>query len=585
MATSFVESESLLAIDVGTVTTRAAMFDVVENQYRYIGAGEAPTTAGAPFHHLAEGVRLAIDHLQHITGRRLIGANEELILPSTADGAGADTFAATLSAGGPLRVVLVGLLESASLESAKRLAETVPSIILQKIYLTDRRGQDGRLDAILHARPELIIISGGTEKGASRSVLKMIEAVSLACYLMPEDQRPLILFVGNQALHEEVKARLGEIAPLKFAPNIRPRLDVERLNEAMPALAEVYVQLRSQKIPGVSELNHWARGQILPSPSAFGRIVRFLSKAQGGEKGVLGVDVGGGSTNIALAKEGELCLRVYPELGVSEIDINLLGEKLLPEILFWLHSGLSASEVREYLYNRSLQPIAIPYSPEELAVEYAILRVILRHAMQRFLRENPLRSMHAAEARLPWVEPVIISGRLATSNSDLPRLTLALLDGLQPEGLTTLILDNNMIMPALGAAASLNPLLSVQVLNSNAFLHLGTIIAPVGKARWGSPALRIKMTYDSGREIKREIKMGSLEMVPLPRGQSAKLQLQPLNKLDIGMGAPGRGGSVRVVGGAFGVIVDARGRPMGFPKEIKSRKEMAQQWLWNLGGE
>ncbi len=585
MATSIVETESLLVMDVGSVTTRAAMFDVVETQYRFIGCGEARTTAGAPFHHLGEGVRMAIDRLQSITGRRLVGANEELILPSTADGAGADAFAATLSAGEPLRVVLVGLLESASLESAQRLAETVPCSILQKIHLTDHRGQDGRLDAILSARPELIIVAGGTEKGATRSVLKMVEAVGLACLLMPEDQRPVVLFAGNQALQKELQSLLNGIVNLKLAPNIRPSLESERVEEAQPTLAELYVQLRREKIPGVAELSHWARGQILPSSTAFGRVIRFLSKTQSGDKGVLGVDVGGGATTVALANNGDLLLSVAPELGICSTHTALTDEKLLSEIAFWLHAEYSLQQLNEYLHNRNLHPFALPFSPEELAIEYAILRVILRHAMLKFLRETPASGVATRDGQLPYVEPVIVSGRFATSNSNLPRLTMTLLDGLQPEGLTTLILDNNVIMPSLGAAAAINPLLTVQVLNSNAFQHLGTIIAPSGKARWGSPALRVKMTYESGREIKREIKMGSLEVLPLPRGASAKLQLQPLNRLDIGMGAPGRGGSVRVVGGAFGVIVDARGRPLSFPKDVKSRREVVKQWLWNLGGE
>ena len=47
MPTSIVEGNSLLAIDIGAVNTRAAYFDVVESGYRFIGMGQSPTTSGA----------------------------------------------------------------------------------------------------------------------------------------------------------------------------------------------------------------------------------------------------------------------------------------------------------------------------------------------------------------------------------------------------------------------------------------------------------------------------------------------------------------------------------------------------------
>jgi hypothetical protein len=150
---------------------------------------------------------------------------------------------------------------------------------------------------------------------------------------------------------------------------------------------------------------------------------------------------------------------------------------------------------------------------------------------------------------------------------------------------TTLVLDQNQIAPALGAAAGVNPLLVVQVLESNAFLHLGTVIAPVGHARPGSPVLRLKMVYESGHTANLEVKQGALEVVPLPAGQTARLQLQPLHRYDVGMGAPGRGGGLKVMGGALGVIIDARGRPLALPDDLNRRKDMYRKWLWTLGGQ
>ena len=105
MSTSLIDADSLLVIDVGSITTRAMLFDVVDGKYRFLATGSAVTTAAAPFHDISEGVRNALEHLQKITGRFLMGPDERVIIPCQEDGSGVDTFAVTMSAGAPLKVV------------------------------------------------------------------------------------------------------------------------------------------------------------------------------------------------------------------------------------------------------------------------------------------------------------------------------------------------------------------------------------------------------------------------------------------------------------------------------------------------
>src|SRR4030065_1625340 len=98
MATSLVDAESVLAIDVGAVNTRALLFDVVEGKYRFLAVGTAPSTAIAPFRHISEGVHLAILQLQTTTGRTLLGEDQRIIVPSQADGSGGDACGAPIPA-------------------------------------------------------------------------------------------------------------------------------------------------------------------------------------------------------------------------------------------------------------------------------------------------------------------------------------------------------------------------------------------------------------------------------------------------------------------------------------------------------
>ena len=263
MATSLIDVDSFLVVDVGSISTRAILFDVVDGRYRFIASGTVPSTADAPYRSVSEGVRMAIDRLQNVTGRILIGADEQLIIPSASDGSGVDRFAATISAGPPLKVVAIGLLEDVSLESARHLAATTYAKVMRTISLNDRRRVDARINAIMRLRPDLIVVAGGTDNGASQSVLKLLEAVGLACYLMPEQQRPDVLYVGNQAVQQDVQSSLESLTQVHFAPNIRPTLEVEQLDAAQSQMAKIFGGIRSRQISGVEDLNSWAGGGLI----------------------------------------------------------------------------------------------------------------------------------------------------------------------------------------------------------------------------------------------------------------------------------------------------------------------------------
>jgi hypothetical protein len=583
--TSLIEAESLLAVDVGSITTRAALFDVVDGRYRYLASGSAPTTAGAPYSNVSEGVRLALDHLQQVTGRTFIGKDEQLIMPTAGDGSGVDSFAAAISVGEPLQVVAIGLLDEISLESARHLASTTYARVVKSFSLNDRLKTDARLNTIVRLRPDLIIAAGGTEDGASQSVIKLLEAVGLAGYLQPQRQKPEVLFVGNQALHAEVQSTFEGMMNLHFAPNVRPTLDQEQLDAPQAELAQTYCRVRSQQIPGVAELNTWANGGLVPGATAFSRVIRFLSKEMTTKKGVLGVNLGASAAVVAAAFDGDLSLGVYPQFGLGSHLMEMLNQVPAKEILRWLSINLTEDDLRNYIYNKSLYPAGLPATPEEMAIEQALVRQALYSATRQAVGGFPAQVTSAGEELLPWFEAMVVTGSAIAQAPNLAQSALMLLDGLQPCGVTTLVLDQNQIAPALGAAAGVNPLLVVQVLESNAFLHLGTVIAPVGHARPGSPVLRLKMVYESGHTANLEVKQGALEVVPLPVGQTARLQLQPLHRYDVGMGSPGRGGGLKVMGGALGVIIDARGRPLNLPDDLGRRKELYRKWLWTLGGQ
>jgi len=583
MATSLIDADSLLAIDIGSVTTRAFLFDVVDGRYRFLASGSAPTTAFAPYNDVGEGIRIALDSLQEITGRTLVGEDERLIIPSTPNGAGVDTVAATISAGPPLKILLVGLFEDVSLESARRLAATTYTRIVDSISLNDRRKTENRIDAILRLRPDLVLVTGGTNGGAHQSVLKLMEAVGLANYWLPDNKRFGVLFAGNQELEEEVKATFGRLGPFYLAANLKPEIGVDQQEGAQVRLADIYRSIRNQQISGVQEVDNWAGGGLLPTATSFGRVIRFLSKVYDSSKGVLGVDIGASATTIATAFAGKLVQGVYPHLGLGQGITGLLRQSSIDEIMRWLHLDIPADYVRHYFYNKTIYPGSLPDTPEDLAIEQALARTAMRIAVKEISNSFPRSVMRYGPAVLPWFEPIVATGSVLTRAPNLGQTILMLLDGLQPTGISTLILDQNHLSPAIGVSAAVNPLMAVQILESNTYQNLGTVISPIGNARPGTPILRLRMQIDGKNETSMDIKQGSVQVLELPVGQEAQLNLTPLNRYDVGMGGPGRGGRLRIKGGALGVIIDGRGRPVQLPDDPMRKRELINKWRWMLG--
>jgi len=573
-----------MAVNIGASSTRAVLFDVVDGQYRFIASGQAPSTAEAPFKDLTMGMFQAISNLQSVTGKKLLDQNDQLISPVQPDGSGVDMFAATLSAGPVLRAVVVGLLSDVSLQSAKRLAETAYLSVIETFDLSDQRKPDEKIDATLRARPDVIIIAGGTDGGASRSVQGILEAVGLACYLMPEEKRPAILFSGNQNLADSVKESLQNLTPaLHFSPNIRPSLDTEDLAPASRELAQVFSDVRTRQMPGVDLLGKWAGGRVLPTAYAEGRIIRFLSQMNGTSRGILGVDLGPSAAMVAAGFNGKLTLGVYPQFGLGDNLPGLLQYTKLEDILRWLHLDIAPSVVHEYLHQRSLYPGTIPATKEDHAIGHAISRQALYLAMQNAKRNFPPEVRVLKKGLTPLFEPILAGGG-ALSDAPTPgQSLLILLDALQPVGITSIILDQNNLLPLLGAAAETNHLLPVQVLESGAFMSLGTVVSVISSARYGTPVLRVRITYEDGSDASAEVKFGGLHILPLSLGQTARLTLQTLHRSNVGNG-PGRNVVLQVAGGVIGVVIDARGRPLALPDDPVRRRELFKKWHWSVGG-
>lgn len=574
-------SGSILAADIGHVTTRAILFDTVDGVYRFVARGEAPTTADPPWSDIGEGLRAAIRNITQITARELLDEVENLLTPERATRAGVNSFVASASAGATLRTVLVGLVPDVSLESALRAAEDTYLRIEDVISLTDGRTREEQIDALLTINPDLIIIVGGTDGGATHAMVEQLRTVTLGCLLNETGRLPRVLFAGNSALRDDVKQQLedGMDVVVTYADNVRPSLTVEHLEDAKAQLAALFQDHRVRNSTGFRELSQWSETGVMPNARAFGRVIHFMGRRAGSD--VLGVDVGSATAIVAASLGGVENLKVCSHLGVGQSARGVLKNIELGHLTRWLTHELDDNrDAINYTWNKSLFPSAVPQTPEELDLELALAREVMRAAL------NEARTDWygvASEGVLPPIGEIVVGGGVLGGAPHPGYGALVLLDALQPVGVTQLWLDAYGVAAALGSAAALDARAVVEVIQSGGFVNLGTAICPVGHARRGQVVLRGRLMPEGEAEEQTfEVRAGSLVCLPLLPGLRARLTLQTRG-VDIKLSRRER--TFEVTGGALGIIVDARGRPLSIPREAEPCREAMREWRNAMVGE
>ncbi len=579
--------ESILAIDIGSVNTQAVLIARVEGPFRFVARAQQPTTIEEPWSDAAIGARHAIEQLAQIAARPLLTEAGDVITPEQENGSGVDVCVLTSSAAQPLRLILAGLVGELSVDSLRRAAAGTYSWVEDIIALlgASRLNDEARARKIIALQPDAICVAGGADGGAEGPVLELVETLALGAALTDPNSRPAIIYAGNSTLRPRLRKLVGEDVPLIVVDgNVRPNLETENLGPLQAELEALHTTMKLSQIPGIGTCASWSSVPVLSTARSFGQTVQYLSMTGNLKNGALGVDAGAATTTVAAAFNGQLNLTVRSDIGSAFGGVRLLKEVGQEAVARWLPFELEVGELESFVINKELRPLSIPVDSHELLIEQALAREAIRTTL-KVARPGWARANGSRSDYLPSVDPIVGSGAVLTRASRPGQAALMLLDALEPIGVTQLLSDVYGLMSALGAAAVASPLSAVQTIENQGLALLGTAVVPIGRMRPGEIVLGVKMTYDSGGEIEVEVAAGTLEVLPLPAGQSATLELHPRRGVDIGRG-PGRGGKpYKVRGGAVGLIIDARGRPLvhALPLDPEERLQRVQQWLWDVG--
>ncbi|MDL1899986.1 hypothetical protein FBR02_04370 [Anaerolineae bacterium CFX9] len=575
-------ANSILAVDFGNVNTRAVLIDLVEGVYTLVTNASEPTTAGFPSGDVGVGLLRLLRQLSEKTGRMLATVDGRVIQPEQPDRSGVDTFVTTASIGRPLRTVLVGLVPEMSIASGMRAAAGTYVNIVDTISLADTRSPNDQLNALILARPDLIFMVGGTEKGARTPMLELIATVRLALRLMPRGLKPMLLYAGNSALEDEIQSLFGPQAHLMLAQNVRPSLEDEALESAQLQLALAFDSFAEARGVGFDLVGSMSAVGILPNAQSYNLIADYLGKASPGKNFMI-ADVGSAVSTMSAHVSGSTATTIRTDIGIGHSARATLEQVGTNAVRHWLPFSATDNEILAYALNKTLRPASIPEGLRALYLEHALLRAALRHLLMISRPAwTPTQALDDLREPLPAFSRIIAAGAGITQTGRPGMSAMLLLDALEPVGVTQLEIDPNALISALGALARVNSEAVVQLLDASGLESLGTCISLSGQPRGSRTAARVQIRLPDGTREKYTIPGGSLWVYPLGLGVHAEIRVSAGR----GMHIDGRRSlRLSVEGGTAGVIIDARGRPLPLSENLKTRAEQISGWYAQATGD
>jgi uncharacterized protein (TIGR01319 family) len=584
----------ILATDCGSTTTKAILIErQADGTYRQTYRGEAPTTVENPFADVTMGVINSVTEISELARRRLVNERNELIRPAR-DGDGCDIYISTSSAGGGLQMMVAGVVKEMTAASAKRAALGAGAIVMDTIAANDKRKDHEKIQRIRELRPDMILISGGTDGGDTKKVVEIAELIA------PAKPQPRfggkfslpIIYAGNKDAAALVQETFEEGVDLQVVENLRPVLERENLGPARDAIHDMFLEHVMAHAPGYDKLMSWTDAPIMPTPGAVGNILQRIAKDQ--NINVVGVDIGGATTDVFSVFDGTFNRTVSANLGMSYSISNVCAEAGMANVLRWVHiEDMDERELRNRVKNKMIRPTTIPQTQEALVFEQAVAREALRLAyiqhkefattLKGVQQQRTVGDTFSQEISGQSIvdnmklDLLVASGGVLSHAPRMHQTAMLLIDAFEPEGFTTLAKDSIFMMPHLGVLAEVHPQAAVEVFEKDCLIYLGTCIAAKGTGKVGKPCFEYRISGSTLNESG-VMNVGELKLRPLGPGETARVVIEPARGFDCGAG-PGKKIERTVKGGTVGLILDARGRPLALPEDRSAARAMMSKWV------
>lgn len=266
--------DPVLLIDFGSTYTKVTAVDVEGEQL--LGTAQSYTTVETD---VGNGLNHALSLLEEKIGPRSFSVR----------------YACSSAAGG-LRMCASGLVPELTSEAA-RLAALGAGAKVIKTY--SYRMTDSDIREMESLRPDIILLTGGTDGGDTENILSNAHALAASSL------ESLIILAGNRCCAEEC-ARILEHKPVTVTENVMPKFNALNIEPAQSCIRSAFLE-RIVRAKGLTAAQSLLDGIVMPTPGAVLRALKLLAQGTDGESGIgdlIGVDLGGATTDVYSMCEG-----------------------------------------------------------------------------------------------------------------------------------------------------------------------------------------------------------------------------------------------------------------------------------------
>ncbi len=435
----------MACVDFGSTFTKAALVDVVTGDL--LATAGHPTTLGTD---VLDGWEACRDALAGVDAR---AADAEVLACS--------------SAGGGLRIAVVGNEELVTAEAGRRVALSSGGHVVHV-------GAGGlgptSLAELRESRPDVLLLVGGTD-GGNAEVLEGDAAV-LAQAAWPGP----VVVAGNVESQATVAALLGAAGtPYVLAENVVPRIGVLAPASARSAIREVFLRhvIGGKHLSRRADFTAMVRGA---TPDVVLTAVELLAHVAGD---VVVVDVGGATTDVHSVLEPDpedagLAREVVATLPVSRTVEGDLGMRwsAVTTVAEGVAAGLleDSEALRRAAERRRDQPDLLPVDADEAGDDERVATAAVGVALRRHAGRRQVvydargRVVERTGKDLREVDVLVGSGgALRSAGPGVAARVLGSVSGADPAGgwqlprAPRVVVDHDYVLAAAGLLAERHP--------------------------------------------------------------------------------------------------------------------------------
>jgi len=515
-------------VDRGTASTAVALIGRMGGRHRLLGSTGGPV--GVPDDALLERLRRRIDAADHELAAALgidqpgVMADLPRLVCATAKAPVLAVIAATHRIVGPLAAVA----ETAGWQ-VRALVIDGSDILEVATALADRR-----VDAILAGASEP---PGADERGLIGELGTLVAATT--------ERRPDLVTVLAGGLASPGGRTETLFRPDRPGPTVLAPSPADDDGEPLRSLLD---SLRGGHDDG--------RRALAAAAGSLARVLRRRVE-------VLEIGQSGGSRTLASWQPGTGSLVRTAAVARAALLPRPFTEADLDAVIGWLPISLDRLRTRDRLREMATAPWG------DAAGDGATLRMaMVRAATGRLLDLTP------SFEDLPAPDLVVASGG-AWLAAPATATALAVADVARRPGARAVGVDHARVLAPIGAIEDDDDRARLLAeLRDDLLVPLGTIVTAGGlRAARTVGSLTV---HGEGGPVEVELVPGSVELVDVPPGERATIELQFRDPVDLGVRA--RHLALDVTGGLGGLIVDLRDVPLRLPDRLEPRRELLASW-------